>query len=44
MDLGFLITQSLYNQIRKKNNTGLIEISALLKRNLFPRNEVTEQM
>ena len=36
MDLGFLITQSLYNQIRKKNNTVLIEISALLKRNVIP--------
>ena len=36
MDLGFLITQSLYNQVMKKNSTVLIEISALLKRNVVP--------
>ena len=36
MDLGFLITQSLYNQVMKKNSTVLIEISALLKRNVIP--------
>ena len=36
MDLGFLITQSLYNKVMKKNSTVLIEISALLKRNVIP--------